>query len=44
MNWRGIFAWMLLVSLVASLTGCGQQPGERNPKDNTTDITSEEAP
>lgn len=44
MNWRRMALWMLLVSLVASLAGCGSPEGARNPKDNTTDITSEEIP
>jgi hypothetical protein len=44
MNWQRLCAWMLLLSMVAGLAGCGSPEGARNPKDNTTDITSEETP
>jgi len=44
MRWRNLIAWMLLLALYGSLSGCGGPESGRNPKDNTTDITSEEAP
>jgi len=44
MNWRRTAAWMLVVALLAGLTGCGNPEGARNVKDNTTDITATEAP